>query len=94
MPNNKPARQLLPQLISAPAVAAVGAGVGSNQKGIGDKMPEDACALVCGVLSFVIAIISWYVMFSGEWRGMVVSMTFTVIDFLIISYVLALKFHR
>ena len=57
-------------------------------------MPEDACALVCGVLSFVIAIISWYVMFSGEWRGMVVSMTFTVIDFLIISYVLALKFHR
>lgn len=60
----------------------------------GDKMPEEACAMVCGILSFAIAIISWYVMFTGEWRGMVVSLVFTVIDFLIIGYVLALKFHR
>lgn len=55
-------------------------------------MPEDACAFVCGILSFAIAIISWYVMFTGEWRGMVVSLGFTVIDLLIIGYVLIMKY--
>lgn len=57
-------------------------------------MPEEACAMACGILSFGIAVISWYTMFTGEWRNMFVSLIFTVIDFLIIGYVLALKYHR
>ena len=55
-------------------------------------MPEEACALVCGLLSVACAILSWFAMIEGDWECMIVALVFSAIDVLIIGYVLAVKY--
>lgn len=57
-------------------------------------MPEEACALACGLLSTACAILSWFTMVEGDWECMIVTLVFSIIDVLLISYVLAVKYCR
>ena len=34
-------------------------------------MPEEACAMVCGLLSAICTILSWYTMMEGDWESSV-----------------------
>ena len=55
-------------------------------------MPEEACAMVCGLLSAICTILSWYTMMEGDWECMVVALVFSIIDVFLIGYVLAVKY--
>ena len=54
-------------------------------------MSEEACAFVCGILSAICAILSWYAMREGEWQCMIVTVFFAAIVDLLAGYALA---HR
>lgn len=55
-------------------------------------MPEEACAMVCGLLSAICTILSWHTMMEGDWEGMIVVAVFAAIVVLISGCVLVHKF--
>lgn len=54
-------------------------------------MPEEACAFVCGLLSTICAVLSWYTMMEGDWQCMIVTVCFAAIVVLLAGYALV---HR
>lgn len=55
-------------------------------------MSEEACAMVCGLLSAICTVLSWYAMMEGDWKCMVVTLVFSIINVFLIGYVLAVKY--
>ena len=55
-------------------------------------MPLEGCAMMAGVMNAAAMILSGYAMFTGDWSAMPASLVFSVIDILIVGYVLAMKY--
>ena len=54
-------------------------------------MPEEACALVCFLMSMICAVLSWYSLIEGEMDYMVPVIVFGAISIAVATYALAHK---
>ena len=57
-------------------------------------MPEDACALVCGIISVICVILFGRALFTGDWSGMIVVTVLGGIMVLLSGYALIMQHHR
>lgn len=55
-------------------------------------MNEQACAVVCAILSAICAILSWYAARSNDWQCMVIAMVFAGFVAVISAFVLVCKY--
>ena len=55
-------------------------------------MNEQACAVVCWILSTICTILSWYAARTNDWQAMVVAMVFAGVVCLLSAFVLACKY--
>lgn len=55
-------------------------------------MNEQACAVVCAILSAICAVLSWHAARSGNWECMVVTMVFAGLVCLLSAFTLVCKY--
>lgn len=55
-------------------------------------MNEQACAVVCWLLSLVCCVLSWYAARTDDWQCMVVTMVFAALVALLSAYTIAYKY--
>lgn len=54
-------------------------------------MPLEGCAMMAGLMNAISMILSGYAMFTGDWSCMPVSLVCSIIEILIVLFVLIMK---